>query len=190
MRCAILIVLGLASSAHAAPCSYGVSYNGSNLTNACFIDVTPAGCPIHTLVPRTTEINVMLYRGTAVIPNTATMTNVGMLEQSYLSFDYFSCDCPQSNGTARFDEVEINVPEAQAGDIVSLAGADTEIGPAGPCTAAVWPTQVDISIGGCDRCPDRPDDSGCSAGGSCFGAIFGLLAIIARRRRSTGASRA
>ena len=188
MRCLLALAsLVLASTAYAAPCNYGVGYSSQGITNACFFDATPAGCPVHALVPRPTEVSVTLYRGDAIIPNTATVTNAGLLMQTYQSFDYFSCDCTRTFGSVQFDEIEIAIPEAREGDNVFVAGAMTEIGPAAPCSPAMWPTQVDIATGGCDPCtnPHPGDDTGCSAGGPVgFGSVLAFLALFTHRRRT------
>jgi MYXO-CTERM domain-containing protein len=192
-----MLVMMASSTASAAfsPCDYTVSYSsGSTVGRACFFEETPAGCPVRVLVPRPASQEVTVIRtGQGFIANTATVTNVGLLEQSYYSFEYLSCDCESLYPTAQFDLLEVDIPEAQPGDLVLIAGADIEIAPAGACPATPWPTEVSISTGGCDRCPNQDDPygdgedddgGGCSSGHPVGLALaLGLVALVGRRRR-------
>ncbi len=196
-----LLVLTASSAASASPpCDYTVSYsNGSTIGTACTFEETPAGCPVRVLVPRPASQEVTLIRtGQGVITNTALVTNAGLLEQQYSTFDYLSCECPRYSATAQFDLLEVDVPEAQAGDLIVIAGADITVGAPGACPSTAWPTEVSISTGGCDLCPDIDGDGdpdttidgdddhdggGCSTGGS-VGLAWALsLVALARGRR-------
>jgi uncharacterized protein (TIGR03382 family) len=194
----MLVMLASSSAAAFTPCSFSVSYSGgSTVSTGCFFEETPAGCPVRVLVPRpTSQVLTLIRPDEGIIANTAIVTNAGLLEQGYSTFEYLSCDCPMSYVTAQFDLLEIDIPEAQAGDLVSIAGASITIGAPGACPSTAWPTEVWISTGGCDRCPDLDGDGdpdttlddddggGCSAGGPVGLAwALSLLALAGRRRR-------
>jgi uncharacterized protein (TIGR03382 family) len=188
------IVMLAASTADAgAICTLSSSYNDPGLGGTCFVDAIE-GCPVHFVRPHQAppvDEAPIVYRDGQVVNVTSTTAVVGSTTQQLDNIDYLSCDCQRTSETIQFDEIELTITGARAGDEVDIGGSEITIAPAGACTPPVWPTEFDVQLGGCDPCPIDPIDepgSGCGCGTTSNSAFVpGLLAIALgwrlRRRR-------
>ena len=189
------IVMLAASTADAgAICTLSSSYNEPGLGGTCFVDAIE-GCPVHLVRPhQAPQVEApIVYRDGQVVNVTSTTAVVGSTTQQLENIDYLSCDCERTTETVEFDEIELTITGALAGDMVEIDGSEITVGPAGTCMPPVWPTEFDVQLGGCDPCPIDPIDppgggAGCGCGTTGNSAFVpGLLAIALgwrlRRRR-------
>jgi uncharacterized protein (TIGR03382 family) len=189
-------------------CDFGGSYYNSEpwTSQPCEVEVAvPEGCPIHIIASGPVDLsNISTMRVPATgdatfTPNTATI--VGSDDVTFSVMDVWSCDCAQTNIHVLFEHIELDVPDAVAGERVAIWGTgrdhDIFIMPPGPCVTPEWPSGYSAALA-CDRCPDPDDydddhhddggldiDVGCSAGSDASPLILvGVAFLMLRRRRS------
>ncbi|HTL33418.1 MAG TPA: hypothetical protein VL326_09845 [Kofleriaceae bacterium] len=186
---------------------YGSYYDPDPWTHkACAVEYSvPEGCPMHfsTGAPiDLAHVAAKLSSGGSLMDAPSTAMNIGSDQVTFSVMDVNSCDCHQTSIGVEFQHVEVDVPDARAGDIVYLQGTafesgeySVEIGPAGPCPTPEWPTEYHAALA-CDRCPVDGDtngdgvpdldndDVGCAVGGdpSVILVAFALAPLVRRRR--------
>ena len=190
-----IVILAASTTDAATICTLSSSYNDPGLGGVCFVDAIE-GCPVHVvLLHETPPVDVMpiVYRNGEVVTVTSTTAVVGSTTQQLENIDYFSCNCQRTTEAVQFDEIELTITGALAGDEVDVGGTQITIAPAGTCAPPMWPTEFDVQLGGCDPCPIDPNNppgsnAGCGCGTTSDSAFVpGLLALVLgwrlRRRR-------
>lgn len=192
-----------------AVCTFSGSYYDQTpwTEQACAADsIVPAGCPVHfvtaaPIMPADVTAEKVANDGSST-PTASTATLVDIDSRGFVLPDEFSCDCTPTSVTINFQRFQVALPGAQPGDAIALRfpgqgqSVGFEIGAAGPCPAADWPTEYDVALA-CDRCPSDPggggpghDDeapgiAGCSAAVDPHALLLTTLIVVpvARRRR-------
>lgn len=183
-------------------CDYSGSYYDPSpwTEHACTAQYeVPAGCPIDVVTANDPTL-FTVSRGGADVASSSTV--VDTVTQTFTIPDEFSCDCAPTDIAVGFHRVAITVPDAAAGDVLTVGMGgdrfDFSIVAAAPCVTA-WPDGYTVALA-CDRCPtDMPTDGGpgattpTSTPGGCQSSpspalALGLLVLIARRGRSRGAA--
>jgi hypothetical protein len=117
------IVMLAASTADAgAICTLSSSYNDPGLGGTCFVDAIE-GCPVHLVRPHQAppvDEAPIVYRDGQVVNVTSTTAVVGSTTQQLDNIDYLSCDCQRTSETIQFDEIELTITGARAGDEVDV----------------------------------------------------------------------
>lgn len=191
-----------------AVCTFSGSYYDQTpwTEQACAADsIVPAGCPVHfvtaaPIMPSDVTAEKIANDGSST-PTASTATLVDVDRRGFVLPDEFSCDCAPTSVSIDFQRFAVALPGGQPGDAIALRfpgqgqSVGFEIGAAGPCPPADWPTEYDVALA-CDRCPmdpgnngsgtgEAPGLAGCAAGADPYALVLTTLIVVpvARRRR-------